>query len=166
MALIKCEECKKEISDSAKACPNCGYNKKNYSLFEVLFLCFGYFLAISFVLILIFQWYIIFDCMISKDNACGLQFFPKSSGSSSAPALVPSIIIAAIPIYNSLVSFTLLTQYEVWLWDPKIAFLVIIMPYITFLVFGVFYVYEKVISIWYSLVERWKEYKENKDQDY
>ena len=25
MALIKCPECGKEISDTAKSCPNCGY---------------------------------------------------------------------------------------------------------------------------------------------
>lgn len=25
MALIECPECKKEISDTAKTCPNCGY---------------------------------------------------------------------------------------------------------------------------------------------
>ena len=25
MALIKCEECGKEISDTAKSCPNCGF---------------------------------------------------------------------------------------------------------------------------------------------
>lgn len=33
MALIKCPECNKEISNTAKRCPNCGYklpnNKKN-----------------------------------------------------------------------------------------------------------------------------------------
>lgn len=28
MALIKCVECGKEISDKAKTCPNCGYTKK------------------------------------------------------------------------------------------------------------------------------------------
>lgn len=28
MALIKCPECKQDISDSAKACPNCGHSKK------------------------------------------------------------------------------------------------------------------------------------------
>ncbi|MFQ6404738.1 hypothetical protein ACIDE9_08230 [Methylophilus sp. 'Pure River'] len=28
MALIACEECKKEISDTAKVCPNCGYKNK------------------------------------------------------------------------------------------------------------------------------------------
>ena len=26
MALIKCPECKHEISDKAEICPNCGYN--------------------------------------------------------------------------------------------------------------------------------------------
>lgn len=33
MALIKCPECGKEISDTAKSCPNCGYkihNKKSF----------------------------------------------------------------------------------------------------------------------------------------
>ena len=33
MALIKCSECGKEISDTAKSCPNCGYtihNKKSF----------------------------------------------------------------------------------------------------------------------------------------
>ena len=29
MALIKCEECGKEISSSAKICPNCGYKNDN-----------------------------------------------------------------------------------------------------------------------------------------
>lgn len=28
MALIKCKECAKEISDSAKQCPHCGFKKK------------------------------------------------------------------------------------------------------------------------------------------
>ncbi|OGY35235.1 MAG: hypothetical protein A3D99_01010 [Candidatus Andersenbacteria bacterium RIFCSPHIGHO2_12_FULL_45_11] len=28
MALIKCPECKKEISDKAGACPSCGYSVK------------------------------------------------------------------------------------------------------------------------------------------
>lgn len=37
MALIKCEECKKEISDSAKQCPHCGYKKrKNIKLNKVI----------------------------------------------------------------------------------------------------------------------------------
>lgn len=29
MALISCPECKKEISDQASVCPNCGYELKN-----------------------------------------------------------------------------------------------------------------------------------------
>jgi hypothetical protein len=28
MALITCKECEKQISDSAEACPNCGYKEK------------------------------------------------------------------------------------------------------------------------------------------
>lgn len=31
MALIKCPECGKEISDQAENCPNCGYPIKNQS---------------------------------------------------------------------------------------------------------------------------------------
>jgi zinc-ribbon domain len=30
MALIKCKECGKEISKSAKQCPNCGYDNRNW----------------------------------------------------------------------------------------------------------------------------------------
>lgn len=29
MAMIKCPECGKEYSDTAKACPNCGYRKSH-----------------------------------------------------------------------------------------------------------------------------------------
>ena len=32
MALIKCPECGKEISDTAKACPNCGYRLKKLDI--------------------------------------------------------------------------------------------------------------------------------------
>ena len=32
MALIKCNECKKEISSTAKQCPSCGYKIKKVSL--------------------------------------------------------------------------------------------------------------------------------------
>ena len=36
MALIKCPECGKEISDKAKKCPNCGYsNKKSGNVYKV-----------------------------------------------------------------------------------------------------------------------------------
>ncbi len=30
MPLIECPDCKKEVSDSAKSCPSCGYNIKSY----------------------------------------------------------------------------------------------------------------------------------------
>jgi hypothetical protein len=33
MALIKCNECKKEISSTAKQCPSCGYKIKKVGLF-------------------------------------------------------------------------------------------------------------------------------------
>jgi len=32
MALINCPECKKQVSDSAKACPNCAFDVANYLL--------------------------------------------------------------------------------------------------------------------------------------
>lgn len=34
MALIKCPECKHEISDKAEICPNCGYNVGRFILFQ------------------------------------------------------------------------------------------------------------------------------------
>ena len=46
MALIKCKECKKEISDSAKQCPHCGYKKKKIGFFWpiiMILIIIGYF---------------------------------------------------------------------------------------------------------------------------
>ena len=37
MALIKCHECGKEISDTAKNCPHCGAKKKNKTLKRALY---------------------------------------------------------------------------------------------------------------------------------
>lgn len=34
MALVKCEECGKEISSTARSCPNCGYENKEYRDYE------------------------------------------------------------------------------------------------------------------------------------
>lgn len=31
MALIKCKECEKEISDTVKKCPNCGYQERKFN---------------------------------------------------------------------------------------------------------------------------------------
>jgi len=31
MALITCKECKNKISDTAKVCPHCGYEKKDFA---------------------------------------------------------------------------------------------------------------------------------------
>lgn len=42
MALIKCPECGKEMSDQAKACPNCGYKeKKKFDAKMIKFLVIG-----------------------------------------------------------------------------------------------------------------------------
>ena len=46
MALVKCKECNKEISDVAKQCPSCGYKIKKVGLFwPIIFglILFGYF---------------------------------------------------------------------------------------------------------------------------
>ena len=40
MALIKCKECKKEISSDAKQCPGCGYKKKETSWLFIAFVIF------------------------------------------------------------------------------------------------------------------------------
>ena len=56
MALIKCPECKYEISDKANKCPNCGMPKTKdnnidkyriYSKIGLLFVIIGFFMPIS-----------------------------------------------------------------------------------------------------------------------
>lgn len=40
MALVKCSECGKEISDTIKKCPNCGYkNKKKLNKKKIIIIC-------------------------------------------------------------------------------------------------------------------------------
>ena len=46
MALIKCPECGKEISDAAESCPNCGYPIKGQQLKTVLFIVVGIILVV------------------------------------------------------------------------------------------------------------------------
>ena len=36
MALIKCKECGKELSDQAESCPNCGYKLKEVEIPKVI----------------------------------------------------------------------------------------------------------------------------------
>lgn len=53
MALIKCKECGKEISDSAKSCPECGFvYKKEHSTLKTIIICIGTLFVI--VLIILF----------------------------------------------------------------------------------------------------------------
>ena len=40
MALVACKECNKKISDKAKKCPNCGYEKKSVNWAFILFVIF------------------------------------------------------------------------------------------------------------------------------
>jgi len=51
MALINCSECKKEISDSAKSCPNCGYKITKKSNGCLVFILIGLVLLIAFYII-------------------------------------------------------------------------------------------------------------------
>lgn len=44
MALIKCPECGKEISNNSIVCPNCGYGYRNESLNRATFNFIGWFL--------------------------------------------------------------------------------------------------------------------------
>lgn len=52
MAIIKCEECRKEISDTAKLCPHCGYRQKKKSQLQEIIS--NYFKKLNFTLIKIF----------------------------------------------------------------------------------------------------------------
>lgn len=38
MALVKCQECAADISESAKVCPNCGYSKKKKRTWPLILL--------------------------------------------------------------------------------------------------------------------------------
>ena len=53
MALIKCKECNKEISDNAKQCPNCGVTIKKGNK-TLLFLAIGATIVIIIIVIIIF----------------------------------------------------------------------------------------------------------------
>ena len=46
MALIKCKECGKEISDMAKKCPNCGYKIHNNKIISIIIIVSVVILAI------------------------------------------------------------------------------------------------------------------------
>lgn len=50
MALIKCEECKNEISKQAKICPHCGYKRNTNSLFKILITACGLFVIALIIL--------------------------------------------------------------------------------------------------------------------
>ena len=52
MALIKCPECGKEISNNAKNCPNCGYKLKNKNS-KLLLIVVGIIMIITIITLLI-----------------------------------------------------------------------------------------------------------------
>lgn len=61
MALIKCPECGKEVSDKAEMCPNCGYkiassinNKKGKRMNKLLFLILGMVIIVMILVIIFF----------------------------------------------------------------------------------------------------------------
>lgn len=50
MALIKCRECEKQISDKAKTCPSCGAEqKKKFSILKGLLYLFAAFIVIAWI---------------------------------------------------------------------------------------------------------------------
>jgi len=54
MALIKCSECGKEISNSAKSCPHCGFvYKKDNSTLKTIIICIGTLFSIVLVILFI-----------------------------------------------------------------------------------------------------------------
>ena len=55
MALINCPECRKEVSDSAKKCPNCGYNlrKKNNRVLPIILIISGSVFMLFLILIIL-----------------------------------------------------------------------------------------------------------------
>lgn len=92
MALIKCPECNREISDIAKSCPHCGYNlfatklsKKKSSLSKIL-KSRKFKTAISIVL-LVFVGIMVFLTM--KDN----KYKSFSGKYKSSDDVIPSVII-------------------------------------------------------------------------
>lgn len=54
MALIKCKECGKEISDSVKSCPHCGYvYKKEHSTIKTIIICVCTIIALVILVLII-----------------------------------------------------------------------------------------------------------------
>jgi len=49
MALVSCKECNKKISDKAKKCPNCGYEKKVISWKLIVLILFIIFYGIGYI---------------------------------------------------------------------------------------------------------------------
>ena len=63
MALIKCPECKKKISDTVVSCPNCGYELKEEDKIEKknivpkIFICILTLVVISSGCLFSYKWY-------------------------------------------------------------------------------------------------------------
>lgn len=49
MAIVKCKECKSDVSDKAKTCPHCGAKLRMSLLTKVVLSVFGFFLFLTFV---------------------------------------------------------------------------------------------------------------------
>ena len=68
MALIKCPECQKEISDQSKACPNCGYRLNSMSTerkSEIRKIVISVIIIIATIILMI----VIYDaCTVSTDE--------------------------------------------------------------------------------------------------
>jgi len=62
MAMTKCKECGKEISSSAKTCPNCGKDQRKFSLLRVL-------LLLSICIIGIYGMPIIYNTLLAQSHS-------------------------------------------------------------------------------------------------
>lgn len=65
MALIKCRECKKEISDKAFACPYCGYKKNNIKKKLLFIFCI---VLLSFVVLTMIKWISVYNINKAMDK--------------------------------------------------------------------------------------------------
>lgn len=102
MALIKCPECQKEISDSAVSCPNCGHRLKAMSDQTKKII-----IAFVIVVIISFGFYGIY-----KYNENYIQEQSESASVSDKIATAKSKMDAASEIYEKTLDKNDLQKYE------------------------------------------------------
>ena len=110
MALIKCPECGKEVSDKAKSCTNCGFPMNKYSdnnrfpiitivsfLFMTLFVLSMIFLHVGWVInsiLLVSTFVFSIVSLRSEERLCILSAIPLIvSGITIAILLIESLVV-------------------------------------------------------------------------